>query len=230
MQNRLIKLEELLGYNFRNKKYLEEALTHSSYVREHPKENIRSNERLEFLGDALLDAAVGELLFRRLGDAEEGRLTKLRAAVVCEKTLAEISQRLNIGSFLFMGNGEIKQGGRKRESILADAMEAIIGAIFLDSSYDKVKEIIEEIMKDKLEDAIEGRLVQDYKSEIQERLQAEGMKTPKYQVTKEEGPDHNKTFFVDLIIEGEVRGSGEGRTKKQAEQNAAKHVLERGNG
>ena len=229
MQSRLKKFEEKTGYEFSYESYLEEALTHSSYVREHPRENLRSNERLEYLGDALLDAVVGEILYRRLPDAEEGRLTKLRAAVVCEKTLADISRSLDIGSYLYMGNGEIKQGGRNRESILADAVEALIGAVFLDSSYETVSEFITRLTRNPVEEAISGRLVKDYKSAIQEMLQARGLKAPSYQVAKEEGPDHSKTFFVDLIIDGKVYGSGCGRTKKQAEQNAAREVLERGN-
>lgn len=229
MQSRLKKFEEKTGYEFKDPSYLEEALTHSSYVREHPRDNIRSNERLEFLGDALLDAVAGEILYRRLPDAEEGRLTKIRAAVVCEKTLAEISSRLDMGSYLYMGNGEIKQGGRHRESILADAVEALIGAVFLDSDYNTVRDFIEGLIDGFIEEAIGGRLVRDYKSAIQEQLQAKGLKAPDYQVTKEEGPDHSKTFFVDLIINGQVYGSGSGKTKKQAEQNAARQVLERGN-
>lgn len=228
MQNRLKEFEKRIEYEFSDINLLYEALTHSSYVREHHNEDIRSNERLEFLGDALLDAVAGEALYLRLTDAEEGRLTKLRAAVVCEKTLAELGHKLDIGSFMYMGNGEIKQGGRNRESILADAIEALIGAMFLDSGYEQVRDFILGVLEEFIDEAIAGRLVKDYKSAIQELLQAQGVKAPSYQVSKEEGPDHNKTFFVDLIIDGKVYGNGIGHTKKQAEQNAAKQVLEKG--
>lgn len=228
LKNRLAEFENKINYHFKDKALLEEALTHSSYVKEHSYMHIKSNERLEFLGDAFLDAIAGEELYRRLPDAEEGRLTKLRAAVVCEKALAVQGRQLGIGEYLMLGNGEEKQGGRHKESIVADAVEALIGAIYLDGGYEAAGRLFMSHGEEMIKDAIAGRLMKDYKSALQELVQASGGGRLTYKVNKEEGPDHNKTFYMDLFIDSRRIGSGIGRTKKEAEQQAAKEAIERG--
>ena len=228
MENRLLEFENRINYHFRDSRLLEEALTHSSYLKEHSLRRLKSNERLEFLGDAFIDAISGEELYCRLPEAEEGRLTKLRAAVVCEKALAKQGRMLEIGEYLLLGNGEEKQGGRRRDSILADAVEALIGAIYLDGGYDAARRVFLMYGEDMINDAIEGRLMRDYKSNLQERVQAVGGGQLIYQVNREEGPDHNKTFYLDLFLGDRLIGTGSGRTKKQAEQQAAKEAIERG--
>ncbi len=220
--------EKVIGYEFKNKKLLKEALTHSSYIREHQEEKVCSNERLEFLGDAYLDAIAGEELFKRLPDADEGRLTKLRAAVVCEKTLAVVGGDFKIGEYMDMGNGESRNGGRYRSSILADAIEALIGAIYLDGGYEKAHQFVLTISEAALQEAMAGRLLKDYKSALQEKIQASGNHRIEYRVDREEGPDHDKYFYVSVYLDGKVQGHGEGKTKKEAEQSAAKEALERG--
>lgn len=227
-KNRFDDFEKEIGYVFNDKGLLKEALTHSSYIREHKDENVSSNERLEFLGDAYLDAIAGEELFKRLPGADEGRLTKLRAAVVCEKTLAVVGARFRIGEYMDMGNGESKNGGRYRSSIMADAIEALIGAIYLDGGYEKAHEFVLGISEEALQDAMAGRLLKDYKSALQEKIQSEGSHRIEYKVDREEGPDHDKYFYVSVYLDGEVKGHGEGKTKKEAEQSAAKEALERG--
>lgn len=223
------QFEEIIGYQFKDKKLLEKALTHSSYVKENGKSRLYDNERLEFLGDAFLDAIIGEALYKSLPDAEEGHLTKARASIVCEKSLAEAGRRLSIGEHMLFSRGEAKSGGRNRDSILADGMEAVIGAIYLDGGYDKAKHFVLHVFGDSLQDAGEGRLSnRDYKSEIQEHLQAQGILDIHYALEKAEGPDHDKRFSVRLEIRGKTAGRGSGKSKKIAEQNAAKDALERG--
>lgn len=221
------EFEEKIGYSFKNEKLLDMALTHSSYCRENSIEIKNNNERLEFLGDAFFDAIIGVELYNKLEEVNEGRLTKTRALIVCEKSLANIGIKLSIGQYLNMGKGEANSGGRERESIIADAMEAVIGAIYIDGGYDKVHSIVVKIFDDTIKKAIEGKLFADYKTQVQEALQARGQKTViSYHLDKEEGPDHDKTFFVHLICNGKTLGSGSGKSKKEAEQNAARETLE----
>lgn len=220
--------QSVIKYNFDNIALLENALTHSSYINEGKLPQWKNNERLEFLGDAILDAVISEYLYKRLGNVEEGELTKTRAIIVCEKSLAACGTKIGIGEFLRLGKGEDNSGGRKRNSILADAMEAVIGAIFLDAGWNKVSEFILEVLSDTIEDAINGKLHKDYKTQIQEKIQAQGETEISYIITKEEGPDHDKTFYSDLVLNGKSIGSGIGRSKKEAEQQAAKEALERG--
>lgn len=224
-----IRFEKILGVEFHRIELLHHALTHSSYCREHDLLAEDSNERLEFLGDAFLDAITGAELYRRLPTVSEGRLTKTRALVVCEKSLAKVGRRLKIGEYMEMGNGEERSGGRTRESIVADAVEAVIGAIYLDSGYETAKEFVIREFNPLIEDAIAGRLFSDYKTEIQEILQRDGSEPEiRYEVVGEKGPDHDKTFYVNLLCNGNKLGSGLGKTKKEAEQNAAKDSIEKG--
>lgn len=219
--------EQVINYRFKDKELLEKALTHSSYCREHGLVAKDNNERLEFLGDAFFDAVISVELYKRLAQVDEGKLTKTRALIVCEKSLASVAAGMNIGAYLNMGKGEAQSGGRQRESILADAMEAIIGAIYLDGGYDAMVEFVSRAFRQTIEDALAGKLVNDYKTHVQEVLQKRGQKTDiRYVIDREEGPDHDKTFYVHLVCNGQTMGKGSGKSKKEAEQNAAKDTLE----
>lgn len=223
-----LDFESVIGYTFKNKELLERALTHSSFLPQGHDRAKHNNERLEFLGDAFFDAIVGVELCRKMPDVEEGRLTKTRAIVVCEQSLARTGEALNIGDYLRMGRGEVASGGRKRASIVADAMEAVIGAIFIDGGYDAVSEVVVRLFSETIDEAVAGKLFADYKTELQERLPAGTQGMLHYQVVKEEGPDHDKTFYVEAVYKGQTIGHGSGKTKKEAEVSAAKEALERG--
>ena len=219
--------EEIIKYSFRDKTLLEKALTHSSYCREHDIASKDSNERLEFLGDAYFDAVISEELYKRLDKVDEGRLTKTRALIVCEKSLASVARRIHVGEYLNLGKGEEQSGGRNRESILADALEAIVAAIYLDGGFDAMRNFVSREFEQAVEDALSGKLFADYKTHVQEVLQKRGKNTKiKYVTDREEGPDHDKTFYVHLVCDGVTMGRGSGKTKKEAEQNAAKETLE----
>ncbi|MBR5315557.1 MAG: ribonuclease III [Firmicutes bacterium] len=219
--------EKIIKYEFKDKRLLEKALTHSSYCRENGVDTRDNNERLEFLGDAFFDAVISVELYKRLEKVDEGKLTKTRALIVCEKSLAAVAAALNIGPYLNMGKGEDLSGGRQRESILADAMEAIVGAIYLDGGYDAMATFVSREFQKTIDAALAGKLSQDYKTQVQEVLQKRGQKTViSYVTDREEGPDHDKTFYVHLTCNGETLGRGSGKTKKEAEQNAAKATLE----
>ncbi len=222
-------LERAIGYRFKDKKLLGRALNHSSYVKERGQSRLNDNERLEFLGDAFLDAIIGEDLYRKLEKAEEGQLTKARASIVCEKSLADAARAISLGNYMRFSKGEEKSGGRERESILADAMEAMIGAVYLDGGYEEARDFVLGMFEEALQDAESGKLSnQDYKSELQEQLQAQGILDIRYVTEREDGPDHDKTFSVRLDVQGKAAGSGSGKSKKVAEQNAARDALERG--
>lgn len=186
----------------------------------------KSNERLEFLGDAVLDLAVSRYLYDRRAGLEEGQLSKIRALVVCERSLADCARHLGLDAALKLGRGEDNHGGRQRPSILSDAMEALIGAIYIDGGFDTAASVVLFVLNDTIEQALSGSLFQDYKTEIQEILQAKGKTEIKYIIDREDGPDHDKTFFVSLWTEDVKLGEGVGKTKKKAEQNAAKAALE----
>ena len=223
----LLQLEQKIKYSFRDKELLTNAVTHSSYIKEHSKD-YKSNERLEFLGDAFFDAIIGEELYKIFPHQEEGFLSRVRASLVCEKSLAIAARKMELGIHILMGNGEEKSGGRDRESILADTMEAIIGAIYLDGGFEAVKNVVLDIFHDVIEDARNGKyIIRDYKTALQERLQHEGITDIKYVLIKETGPDHDKTFQVQLIVNGKPETTGEGKSKKQAEQHAAQAMIER---
>ncbi len=220
------ELEKRIQYRFEDRSYLERALTHSSYNREKNTKH-KDNERLEFLGDAFLDAIVGAELFVRMNSVTEGTLTKTRALIVCEKALAEVAREFNLGKYILMGHGEAGTGGRNKDSILADALEAVIGAIYMDGGYDAAQKFTVSAFKKMIEGAMAGRIFSDYKSEIQEVLQSGGKTVNiNYVLDREEGPAHDKTFYLHMECDGKKYGSGKGKTKKEAEQNAAKASLE----
>lgn len=220
------EFEKRINYVFKEHSYIDKALTHSSFIQDKAERCEKDNERLEFLGDAVFDAIISENLFVKLPNVPEGKLTKLRASVVCEKSLAEQARRLGIGNFLKLGKGEERMGGRDRDSILADAMEAIIGAIFLDRGFDAAKNFVLDVFQGTIEAAMSGKLTKDYKTELQEKLQVNGDVKIIYNTDKEEGPDHDKTFYVSLFADGKKIGAGMGKSKKEAEQNAARYALE----
>ena len=220
------EFEQKIGYQFQNRNYLETALTHSSFNREKNTKH-QDNERLEFLGDAFLDAVISVELYERLKHVTEGKLTKTRALIVCESALAQVARDYELGSYLNLGHGEDTGGGRHKDSILADSMEAVIGAIYLDGGYQAMQNFVKKSFSRMIDQAIDGKLFSDYKSEVQEILQGKGKPvTIAYETDREEGPAHDKTFFVHLSCNGEIMGKGIGKSKKEAEQNAAKQTLE----
>lgn len=218
MDKKYEELTKRIGYSFRDEQLLIRALTHSSYVNEHRLKKDHCNERLEFLGDAVLELIASEFLYRRYPKDPEGILTKTRASLVCEPALADCAASLCLGDYLRLGKGEDASGGRRRESITSDAMEALIGAIYLDGGFTNVKEFI---MRFVLDDIEGKRLFYDSKTILQEMIQADGGNTPSYRLDKEEGPDHQKEFHVSVHLSGRILGKGAGRSKKQAEQRAA---------
>lgn len=223
----LHNFERIIGYRFKDIGLLDQALSHSSYIREKKEESIRDNERLEFLGDAFFDAVIGESLYKMHPQAEEGKLSKMRASIVCEQSLAGVAGRLRLADYILLGYGEEKNGGRTRASILADAAEAIVGAIYLDGGYEEARKFVIHAFDRELQDAKAGRIMnRDHKSALQELLQANGVHDIKYIPEKEEGPDHDKTFTVRLEVSGKVIARGTGKSKKGAEQEAARKALE----
>lgn len=218
MSRNVKELEEKIGYNFKDSHLLRHAVTHSSYVNEKHMKKADCNERLEFLGDAVLELISSEYLFFENQTMPEGELTKLRASMVCEKALAFCARDLELGSYLLLGKGEDATGGRFRESITSDALEALIGAIYLDGGFANAKEFI---LKYILNDLEGKRLFYDSKTILQEIVQANFKEVISYHLIGEEGPDHNKIFRVAVHIGEEEYGVGEGRTKKAAEQEAA---------
>lgn len=219
-------LEERLQYRFKNPALLEEALRHSSYANEHRGANVFSNERLEFLGDSVLGFVTAEYLFAKHPNAPEGELTHLRALLVCEDSLHEVAQRLALGGYLKLGNGEESCGGRTRPSILADATEAVLAAVYLDGGIGAARALIHRVLLDteREDDAEEKR--RDYKTLLQEFVQRAPERRLAYRLTGESGPDHDKTFYFEVLLNGTVAGRGAGRSKKEAEQMAAKAALE----
>lgn len=218
-------LENKIGYKFKNSALLHQALTHSSYANEMKMSKKSNNERLEFLGDAVLELVTSEYVFNRYKDLSEGDLTKLRASIVCEQTLSSCAKDLNIGDFLLLGKGEDSSGGRLRESILSDALEAIIGAIYLDGSFTNAKEFVQKNILNQIEDK---ELFFDSKTILQEIIQNDNHKQKiRYKLISEEGPDHNKSFTIALYVGNQQYGCGVGRTKKAAEQEAALQAIKK---
>lgn len=221
------ELEEALGYRFKNEALLREALRHSSYANEHRGDEAVSNERLEFLGDSVLGFVTAEFLFREHPDAPEGELTRIRARLVCEGSLYEIAKRIGLGRYLCLGHGEEAGGGRERPSILADATEAVIAAVYLDGGIEPASALIHRVL---LNEVTEERMVErrrDYKTALQEFVQRSPNQALRYQLTGESGPDHDKTFTISVLLNGAFAGEGSGRSKKEAEQMAARDALER---
>ncbi|HET6412686.1 MAG TPA: ribonuclease III [Anaeromyxobacter sp.] len=219
-------LEERLGLRFADRARALAAVTHKSYVNEHRVEGLADNERLEFLGDAVIDLAVSHRLMERFPGAREGELSKMRAAVVDELGLGEMARALDLGALLRLGRGEELTGGRQKVSLLADAMEAVIAAVFLEAGLAPVLGIVDRFLGDAFARATAGTLDRDFKTQLQELGQSRLRATPRYRVVGEHGPDHLKTFEVETELRGEVLGRGVGRSKKDAEQAAAKLAME----
>lgn len=219
------ELEKKLGYSFKNRALLINALTHSSYANENRDEGVPSNERLEFLGDSVLGFVTARHLYARRPELPEGRMTRMRAELVCEQSLYGVARDLELGKYLRMGHGEDKNGGRQRASILADAVEAVIAAIFLDGGIEPAGRFIESMVLSP--ESIEAHHASDYKTELQELVQQKPDQTLRYIAAGESGPDHNKLFLSDVSLNGEIIGSGSGKTKKEAEQAAAREALKK---
>jgi ribonuclease-3 len=211
-------LEARIGYQFKDSNLLRQAMTHSSFSNEHRLNRLTSNERLEFLGDAVLEIVTSDFLFAKYPKLPEGDLTKIRASIVCEQTLAFCTREIELGMYLLLGKGEDLTGGRDRNSIVSDAMEALIGAIYLDGGFANAKEFIYKFI---LSDIEHKQLFYDSKTILQEIVQSDFKEELVYKLIGEEGPDHNKKFIIDAVIGNEIVGHGIGRTKKAAEQEAA---------
>lgn len=223
------QLENIIGYEFVNKNLLKQALVHSSYANENDSFKNKHNERLEFLGDAVLELIVSELLFENYQHLNEGVLTKMRAKTVCERSFSNISRHFQLTDFILLGKGELATGGKNKESIQADVFEALIGALYLDGGLKAVKKLTKDIFLDILNEIydLDLKLIRDYKSFLQEHLHKQKISEFKYILYKEEGLAHEKTFYMDVYVNSKSIGRGKGRNKKQAEQMAAKDALER---
>ncbi len=224
-KNKSNEFESKIDYCFKNKKHLMLALTHSSYAYENSEKNLKSNERLEFLGDSLLSMVISEKIYNELNECSEGELSKIRSNIVCESSLVKCAEKIEIGNYLLLGKGEELSGGRKRTSILSDAIEALIASIYCDSNIDEVKRFIFNFMREVIEDSIKGNIISDYKTELQEVFQKKGDVKIVYTTINEVGPEHKKTFTVQVTVNSDVMGIGKGNSKKEAEQNAARAVL-----
>ncbi len=219
------KIEQKIGYKFKNKKLISVALTHSSYSNERKSGKHKSNERLEFLGDTVLGLVISEHIFKNYPNLPEGELTKIRSNIVCEVTLSECAKNIGLGKYLKFGRGEELTGGRNRASILADALEALIAAMYLDSDLKVTSNFILSIMDDIINDAVKGKNVLDYKTRLQEMIQVSKENHIHYELVDQTGPDHLKTFYSSVLLNNEKIGYGEGRSKKESEQMAAKQAI-----
>lgn len=218
----LEELEKKLAYTFQNQDLLKNALTHTSYANEH---GIASNEKLEFLGDAILEFVTSEYLYQNYLHLKEGEMTKVRASVVCEESLYKIALKLNFSDFLYLGKSEIASHGETRPAILADSVEAVIAAMFLDSGIDVAKSFILNNLKEAIDVSSKNVGMKDYKTVLQEKLQAKGEVLIEYEIVKELGPDHDKIFTAEVKCDGKVLAVGEGRSKKSAEMEAARIAM-----
>jgi ribonuclease-3 len=224
-QTDLKKLQQELLYEFKKTDILAQALRHSSFVNENLELDIQDNERLEFLGDAVLNLVVGHVLMKRYPELNEGDLSKIRAGLVNESQLASIAEQMDLGSYIQLGKGEIQTKGWEKKSILANAFEALIAAVYLDGGFDAAFNIIDDRFSPLFDDVVTSPANQDYKSQVQELVQMKRQEMPVYTVVRESGPDHNKTFRVRLEV-GEMQAEGAGKSKKAAEQEAARKGLE----
>jgi ribonuclease-3 len=218
-------LQVRIGYRFRDRGLLEHALTHKSRAAEDASGGVADNESLEFLGDAVLGLVVADALFHQYPDYDEGQKSKVKAAVVSTQSLARHAEQLRLGEHLILGRGEEKTGGRFKQALLADGYEALIAALYLDGGLEAAETFLRRELKDALDEGSAQTFVRDYKSALQERLQALGRPLPEYRVSGEAGPDHRKTFSVEVIVNGDVLGTATGRAKKEAEQEAARLAL-----
>jgi len=220
----LNEFENIICYSFKNISILNNALTHSSYIASKA-DFLEHNERLEFIGDAILDMVISLHLYKKCSNSPEGSLTRFRAGIVCEQSLYNASDRLKLGQYLLLSKGEESTGGRNRVSILADAFEALIAAIYLDGGIKKAKAFILANLSNIIDDAVENRIFSDYKSFLQEHVQKNNSGKLSYKLLKEEGPDHNKTFEIALYLNSSIIGRGVGHSKKDAQQEAAREAI-----
>ena len=216
-------LEKEIGYKFKNISLLKKALTHTSYAYEH---GVESNEKLEFLGDSILEFLSSKYIYNNYPKLKEGEMTKVRATVVCEKSLYQVAKLHNFSDFLYLGKSEIKTGERQRTAILADSVEAVIAAMYKDGGIEPVEKFIVENLKEPIEEATKHVGDKDYKTVLQEKLQVNGDVNIKYTITNEKGPDHDKTFETQVECDGKFLAKGEGKSKKEAQMQAAKKALE----
>jgi ribonuclease III len=218
------RLEKKIGYCFHNAELMSRALHHRSFVNEMPDGNLKDNERLEFLGDAVLNLVIGHLLMQHYPDLQEGELSRMRAGLVNEDQLAAVARRIDLGSFLQLGKGEIQSNGHEKNSILANAFEALLAAVYLDGGFQNVFEVIRAHFSKKIESISALSARKDHKSRLQELVQSTHHVTPQYRIVQVSGPDHDKTFTMRISI-GELTVEGEGKSKKAAEQDAARKAL-----
>ncbi len=221
----LHELERIIGYRFKNIVFLNTAMTHSSFGNGQEVE-FQHNERMEFLGDSILSLIISLHLFNNITDMTEGQLTRARANIVCEQSLANAAASINLGAYIYMSKGEENTGGRERVSILADAMEALIASVYLDGGFLSAEKFVLSIMKDIIESSIDNKIFNDYKSFFQEYTQKNNLGPIKYLQTSETGPDHLKKFSMALLLGGKVVGTGKGNSKKDAQQSAAKNAID----
>lgn len=223
--SKLKELEKETGYTFKDPGNLVLALTHSSYANEKKAAGLKSNERLEFLGDSVLNIVTSDYIYRNYPELHEGEMTRTRAAVVCEASLMRCAERIRLGEYLFLGKGEENTGGRTRSSILSDAFEALIGAIYIDGGISAARRFILRYMEDIYQDIDRQNEFRDYKTMFQEIIQKQSDQKIHYRILDESGPDHDKTFTAQVLVGNEPYGEGTGRSKKEAEQNAAKDAI-----
>lgn len=225
MEQDIQKLMKTINYKFKNEKLLINALTHRSYANEHLHLNLKDNERLEFLGDSVLDLMSTDYIVNKFKNLQEGEMSKIKSRLISENAFSTIATEINLGEYLYLSNGENSSGGRKRKSILGDAFEALVGAIYLDSDYYTTKNVILSYLKKTMEhlNSIEGIL--DYKTELQEYIQGIYKVTPEYRIIDATGPDHDKLFTVEVLINNKVIGKGVAKNKKEAEKHAAREAL-----
>jgi len=226
MQSKNNSIQQTLQIKFKNSKLLQKALTHRSYLNE-SKRALESNERLEYLGDAVLELVVSKFLYHQFPKKPEGQLTSLRSKIVQTKTLAHVAKKLKLGKFLKMSKGEAMSGGRANLSLLADTLEAVIGAIYLDQAFNGAESFIKKNLLQNFQQIISQARVQDYKSLLQEKVQAQEQPSPIYKIVKTVGPDHNRIFTAAVSFFNKIQGRGQGRSKQEAEQEAAKKALEK---
>lgn len=225
-RQKLKRLENKISYRFKDQTLLKRSLTHKSFANEGHLSSLEQNERYEFLGDAVLELAISHLMMTCFPKDNEGDLSKLRAAVVNEKSLASLARKINLGEFLYLGRGEDQCQGREKDSLLSDAYEALLGAIYLDGGFDQASRFVHRQFKHFMNEAGSADIIKDYKTRLQEVSQDKFRAVPRYHLHSEVGPDHDKIFEVKLTIQEKIYGRGKGKSKKQAEQNAAKEALD----
>lgn len=222
---RFHELQDRLGYRFRDTALLQQAFQHASYVNENVDDKLEDNERLEFLGDAVLDLAISHLLMDRFPDADEGALSRFRSVLVDEQGLCIVASHLNLGDYVLLGKGEKQSKGRKKPSILANTVEALLGAMYLDGGYDAAFQVVRDVFSIPLERIDTPEMVHDFKSRLQEFTQKMNRMMPRYRLVDEKGPPHERRFVVEIAYNGRILARGEGRSKKEAEQRAAREAL-----